>query len=96
MTPPPEIVVTATAETIALAPGQTLTLTAKVERRAGYKGKVPIAEGVEAFLFERNGQGTLMLWDRGSAGSVKSLAVNLGDRPLRVDLWGNVTPLAAP
>jgi len=61
-----------------------------------YKGKVPIAEGVEAFLFERTGQGIMVLWDRGQTPGVKQLAVNLGVRPQRVDLWGNVTPLLSP
>jgi hypothetical protein len=60
-----------------------------------FKGKVPIADGVEAFLFERGGQGVLALWDRGATGGVKPLAINLGDRPQRVDLWGNITPLLA-
>jgi hypothetical protein len=58
-----------------------------------YKGQVPIAEGVEAFLFDRGGKGILMLWDRGSDDDVKSLALNLGSQPSRIDLWGNVTPL---
>jgi hypothetical protein len=58
-----------------------------------YKGQVPIAEGVEAFLFDRRGKGILMLWDRGSGAGVKSLALNLGGQPVRIDLWGNVTPL---
>jgi hypothetical protein len=58
-----------------------------------FKGKVPIADGVEAFLFDKNGQGILMLWDQGVSGSVKQLAVNLGQQARRVDLWGNVTPL---
>ncbi len=60
---------------------------------ATFKGKVPIADGIEAFLFDRNGDGVLMLWDRGNAGGVKQLALNLGQRPMRVDLWGNVSPL---
>ncbi|MDB5290564.1 MAG: hypothetical protein JWL69_1805 [Phycisphaerales bacterium] len=58
-----------------------------------YRGKVPIAEGVEAFLFDRDGQGVLVLWDRGNVGGMKTLALNLGERPVSVDLWGNVTPL---
>src|SRR5688572_1184180 len=58
-----------------------------------FKGKVPIAEGVEAFLFERGGQGILVLWDRGTTSGVKQLAVNLGERAAQMDLWGNVTPL---
>jgi hypothetical protein len=61
-----------------------------------FKGKVPIAEGVEAFLFERAGQGIMVLWDRGTTAGVKQLAVNLGSRPQRIDLWGNVTPLLSP
>jgi hypothetical protein len=60
---------------------------------ATFKGKVPIAEGVEAFLFDRGGQGVLVMWDRGQTAGVKEIAVNLGERPLRVDLWGNVTPM---
>ncbi|HEY7086523.1 MAG TPA: hypothetical protein VH518_00460 [Tepidisphaeraceae bacterium] len=60
---------------------------------ATFKGKVPVAEGVEAFLFDRGGQGILVMWDRGVTGGVKQLAINLGEQPSRVDLWGNVTPL---
>ena len=60
---------------------------------ATYKGRVPIADGVEAFLFDRNGHGILLLWDKGSEGGVKSLALNLGADPARIDLWGNVTRL---
>ena len=60
-----------------------------------FKGKVPIADGVEAFLFERQGQGILVLWDRGTTVGIKQLAVNLGDRAAQMDLWGNVTPLLA-
>ncbi len=60
---------------------------------ATFKGRVPIAEGVEAFLFDRGGQGVLVLWDRGMTSGIKQLAVNLGERPMRMDLWGNVTPL---
>ena len=71
---------------------------------AEYKGKVPIAEGVEALLFDRDGQGILALWDRAAArppaaggnGGLRELALNLGERPASVDLWGNVTPLLNP
>jgi hypothetical protein len=58
-----------------------------------FKGKVPLAENVEAYLFDRDGQGILMLWTRGNEPGVKELAINLGERPVMVDLWGNVTPL---
>ena len=60
---------------------------------AQYKGRVAIADGVEAFLFDRSGQGILALWDRGSTAGVKELALNLGERPQSVDLWGNIAPL---
>jgi hypothetical protein len=62
---------------------------------ATFRGKVPIADGVEAFLFDRSGQGVLVMWDRGVTGGVRQLAINLGEHPRRVDLWGNVTPLMA-
>jgi len=58
-----------------------------------YQGRVPIADGVEAFLFDRHGQGVLALWDTGRTGGVKPLPINLGAMPTRVDLWGNSTPL---
>ncbi|HSV15420.1 MAG TPA: NEW3 domain-containing protein [Tepidisphaeraceae bacterium] len=58
-----------------------------------FRGKVPIADNIEAFLFDKNGQGILVLWDKGNDAGDRQLALNLGDRPLRMDLWGNVTPL---
>lgn len=58
-----------------------------------FKGKVPIAENVEAFLFDKNGQGILVLWDKGQQSGDRQLALTLGESPCRVDLWGNVTPL---
>ncbi len=61
-----------------------------------FKGKVPLAEGVEAFLFDRDGQGIIALWNTGSTGATKSLALHLGQKPLQIDLWGNVTPLLRP
>jgi hypothetical protein len=63
---------------------------------ATFKGRVPIADGVDAFLFDRGGQGILALWDRGNTPGTKQLPLNLGDRPRRVDLCGNVTPLLNP
>lgn len=61
---------------------------------ANFKGKVPIADGIEAFLFDRGGQGVLAVWDRGSQQrNPRELAVNLGPAPTRIDLWGNVTPV---
>ena len=54
---------------------------------------MPIAEGVEAFLFDCGGKGVMVLWDRGTTKGVKPLPLNLGANAARVDLWGNVTPL---
>jgi hypothetical protein len=62
---------------------------------AVYKGRVPLADGVEAFLFDRNGQGILVVWGDSNVEGVKPLALSLGERPVSVDLWGNVTPLLA-
>ena len=55
--------------------------------------RCPIADGIEAFLFERNGKGVLVLWDRGNKAGVKQLALNIGERPILMDLWGNAKPL---
>jgi hypothetical protein len=60
---------------------------------ATYQGKVPIADGVDAFLFDRNGEGILVLWANDSVEGVKMLSLSLGERAVSVDLWGNVTPL---
>jgi hypothetical protein len=58
-----------------------------------FRGKLTIGEGVEAFLFDRNGEGLLAIWDKGNRPGLKQLALNLGEHPRAVDLWGNVTPL---
>jgi hypothetical protein len=63
---------------------------------AVFRGKIPNASNVDAFLFDRNGQGVLVIWNRGQEDDTKSLALNLGDHPKRIDLWGNVTPLILP
>jgi hypothetical protein len=60
---------------------------------ATFKGKARIKDGVEAMLFDRNGLGILALWSRGSQSQSQQLSLNLGPQPLKVDLWGNVTPL---
>ena len=36
----------------------------------------------------------MVIWNRSNDTSTKPLALNLGEHPQRVDLWGNVTPLA--
>lgn len=63
---------------------------------ATFRGKIPNSSNVDAFLFDRNGQGVLVIWSRGQEDSSKALALNLGEHPQRVDLWGNTTPLILP
>jgi hypothetical protein len=62
---------------------------------ARFCGKSPVAEGVEAFVFDRGGEGIIVLWDTAPTGGVRQLALGLGDRAMRVDLWGNRVPLVA-
>jgi hypothetical protein len=65
-----------------------------------FRGKVPIAEDVEAFLFDKNGAGILVLWSRGGISpdgsrrtNVRELPLSVGPRPMRLDLWGNASPV---
>ncbi|MGB7158173.1 MAG: NEW3 domain-containing protein [Tepidisphaeraceae bacterium] len=65
-----------------------------------FRGKVPIAEDVEAFLFDRDGIGILVLWETGGISrdgsrksNVRRLPLSVGERPMRVDLWGNASPV---
>jgi hypothetical protein len=61
---------------------------------AQYKGSVVLGDGIEAFLFDKAGHGILALWDRsGVPAGKRELAINLGPRPVSVDLWGNQAPL---
>jgi hypothetical protein len=63
---------------------------------AKFCGKVPLATGVEAFLFNKDEQGIILLWDRGSsAAKLRRLSLNLGEHPRSIDMWGNTTPLLA-
>jgi hypothetical protein len=64
---------------------------------ARFCGKVPLATGVEAFLFNKDDQGIILLWDRGIASNqLRRLALNLGEHPRSIDMWGNITPLIQP
>ncbi|HSU69553.1 MAG TPA: hypothetical protein VLJ39_21900 [Tepidisphaeraceae bacterium] len=60
---------------------------------AKYKGRVALGDGIEAFLFDREGQGIIALWSKADTAGTKELALNLGERPIAVDLWGNAAPL---
>jgi NPCBM-associated, NEW3 domain of alpha-galactosidase len=58
-----------------------------------FKGRAPIADGVDALLFDRNGQGILALWSRSGEPLAQPITLNLGPQPMMVNLWGNLTPL---
>ncbi len=58
-----------------------------------FRGQVPLADDIEGFLFERAGQGILVVWDKNDVTEAQPLAVNLGSNPVQIDLWGNASPL---
>ncbi len=63
---------------------------------ATFVGKLPLAEGVEAFLFEREGAGLIVAWTRDAgveAGEVE-LPLTVGAGAVRTDLWGSSLPLS--
>jgi hypothetical protein len=60
---------------------------------ASFRGKLPIGQGIEAFLFERSGDGIVVLWNKDDVAESKPLAVSLGEHPICMDLWGNAAPL---
>jgi hypothetical protein len=60
---------------------------------AVFEGHIPLGEGIDAFLFDRGGEGVIALWNRGNKEGVQQLALNMGEHAMRVDLWGNITPV---
>ena len=60
---------------------------------AVYKGRVPVGDGVDAFLFDRDGEGVMVLWSDGAQTDSKELSLSLGENPRLIDAWGNATPL---
>jgi hypothetical protein len=60
---------------------------------AEFKGKAPLQDDITAMLFDRRGQGIMALWSRGAAAQTRKLSLYLGPQVLKVDLWGNATPL---
>jgi hypothetical protein len=58
-----------------------------------YRGTLPIARDIDAFLFEKSGQGIVVLWNKNDVADSKTMAVSLGEHPMRIDLWGNTAPL---
>lgn len=63
-----------------------------------YKGQVPLGESVEAFLFDRNGEGILVIWSKSGCGQTPYPVIQLvlGKHPQRMDLWGNLSPVLQP
>jgi hypothetical protein len=58
-----------------------------------FQGKIPLSPEIEAFLFEKGGQGIIVLWSKNDLADGQPLSISLGKRPMRVDLWGNATPM---
>ena len=63
---------------------------------ATYKGRVPIDPDVEAFLFDKAGEGVMLVWSKADHGAAKTVPVVLGNQPRTIDLWGNVSPVLRP
>jgi hypothetical protein len=62
---------------------------------AKFLGKLPGVGNVDALLFDRDGTGVVVLWNRDVEETPQRLALNLGAHPQRIDLWGNAKPLFA-
>lgn len=59
-----------------------------------YRGPLRLHEGVDVHLFQQGNRGVLAMWRRdATAGDPVNVQLDLGGRPVRVDLWGNRTPL---
>lgn len=57
------------------------------------KGQMMLQPGVKALLFDRQGIGTLVLWNENAASAELKLDLPLGKAPVLVDYAGKVTPL---
>jgi hypothetical protein len=63
---------------------------------AQFRGKLPLANDIDAFLFERNHHGIVVMWNRNDSAEPQTLSVNLGEHLVQMDLWGNSTSLLQP
>jgi hypothetical protein len=60
---------------------------------ARFRAKLPIAADIDAFLFERGGQGIVVLWNKNEVSKPTTINISLGEHPTSIDLWGNASPL---
>jgi hypothetical protein len=58
-------------------------------------GKVPIADGVDAILFDKGGQGVMIVWAQGQVNdpTLRTIPIALGRNPTRIDLAGQASPI---
>jgi hypothetical protein len=54
-----------------------------------YRREIPLAPGIRAFLFDRSGVGTLVVWNESAADSTVHIDLPLGAHPRAIDLAGN-------
>lgn len=67
----------------------------RVLKDATFRGRMPVHEDIEAFLFDRRGEGVLVMWNRNSQ-NARKVEIALGEHPTRVDVFGNSTNLLQP
>ena len=60
---------------------------------AQYKGEMSLMPGVRAFLFDRQGIGTIVLWNEHAEVGEVTLSLALGKNPLLLDFNGSATPV---
>ncbi len=62
-----------------------------------FSGKLPIGEDIDAFLFDRQGEGVVLMWSTADTKSTpKTAQIVLGSQPRKVDILGNVSPVLKP
>lgn len=60
---------------------------------ATYQGELLLHPGVKAFLFDRRGTGTLVLWNEKASDPETTLAIALGKSPVQVERFGRTSPV---
>lgn len=57
-------------------------------------GKLYLADGAEAYVFDREGSAILATWDDTAPVEGRSHVMYLGAHPEQIDMWGRVSPLS--